>query len=129
VEINGHKLTTCGVTADGETVNLDFLDVAGRSISVRLPFEQVGALAMTLPRLLTRALRGRTGSETARFVFSLGEWRVEGAPDSRSLIVTLKTEDGFEVSFGMPVEACRSLAWALKENAEQAVGQIVATLN
>jgi len=111
MEINGHKLTTCGVTADGETVNIDLLDVAGRSVSVRLPLEQVGALAMTLPQLLTRALRGRTGSETAGFVFSLGGWRVEGAADGSTLIVTLKTEDGFEVSFGMPVEACKSLAW------------------
>lgn len=129
MEINGHKLSTCGVTADGETVNLDLLDVAGKSISLRLPFEQVGALAMTLPQLLTRAVRGRTGSETARFVFSLGEWRVEGAAESCALIVTLKTDDGFEVSFGMPVEACRSLAWALKEKAECVAGRIVAPLN
>jgi hypothetical protein len=74
---------------------------------LELPVEQAESLIMTLPRLLACALRQRI--QDARYVFGLGEWAVERAKGQACLIATLKTPDGFEVCFGIPFEACRSL--------------------
>lgn len=108
------------MTDDGETVELGLADRSGAAVFVELPFEQAEAVAMTLPQLLTRAVRKRTGSEEARYVFGLGEWSIEGARAGNCLIVTLKTTDGFDVSFAIPFEACRALGWSLKHEADMA---------
>ena len=47
------------------------------------------------------------------------EWSIESAKDQACLITTLKTTDGFEVSFGIPFEACRSLGLYLLAGADQ----------
>jgi len=119
MEIDGSRLTTCCVTSDGGTIRLDLLDSTGDPVSLRLPFDQARALIMTLPRLLTAALKMRTGNETARHVFSLGSWRLEAATDLQ-LIITLGTTDGFEVSFCAQSQDCHELARALRAHAEWA---------
>ena len=114
MEIESSKLTTCDVAPDGDFVTLDLVDVAGNPVSLRLPFDQAGALAMTLPGLLSKALKARCGNESLRYVFPLGEWLLEGAADGCTVIVTLKTVDGFEVSFGASLDLWRSLASDLR---------------
>jgi hypothetical protein len=84
-----------------------------------MPFAQAGALMMTLPHLLTKALKARFGEEGSRFVFPLGDWVLEGVADGRTVIVTLRTADGFEVSFAAPLDHCRSLASDLKREAAE----------
>ena len=121
MKISSSRLTTCGVTADGETVALELVDRSDTAVSVELPFDQAEAVAMTLPHLLTRAVRRRTGQQEARYVFALGEWLIEDTKDLNCLIVTLKTTDGFEVSFGIPFEACRTLGWSLQQEADEAI--------
>jgi hypothetical protein len=121
VKIRSNRLTTCRVAEDGEMVELGLADHSGTAVCVELPFAQAEAIAMTLPHLLTRAVRKRTGSEEARYVFGLGEWSIEDTSDRNCLIVTLKTADGFEVSFGIPFEACRALGWSLKHEADVAL--------
>src|SRR3984885_7648537 len=93
MEIASSKLTTCDVAPDGEVITLNLVDAAGNPVSLRLPFGQAGALAMTLPGLLSKALKARCGNESSRYVFPLGEWLLENAADGRTLIVTLKTVD------------------------------------
>jgi hypothetical protein len=110
-------LTTCGVSADGETVELSFVDAAGTPMSLQLPFDCAQSFAMTLPSLLTQALQNITGEAQARYVFPLGSWRVEETGARSGLIATLGTEDGFEVSFGIPHDTCRSLGWTLQQEA------------
>jgi hypothetical protein len=122
MEIESAKLTTCDVVRDGAIIRLKFVDVAGNAVTLRLPFDQAGALTMTLPHLLTRALKERHGDENSRFVYPLGGWLLEGVADGRSLIVTLKTTDGFEVSFAAPVERFWSLASDLRR--ESAVATV-----
>lgn len=117
--INCSALTTCDAVDSGETVVLEFIDDEGRGISMRLPFEHAQSIAMTLPRLLTQAVKARTGHESGRYVFPLGQWVLEEINGSRSVILTLKTEDGFEVSFAMPPDAAKSLGWSLQHQAEQ----------
>jgi hypothetical protein len=113
MKICSARLTTCGVLHDGQMVNLDLVDDAGAAISLQLPFDQAQAIAMTLPSLLTQALRSITGSATARYVFPLDRWTVEQSKEHKGLLVTLATDEGFQVSFGIPAEACRSLGLTL----------------
>jgi hypothetical protein len=111
-------LTTCDSIRNGEIVKLDFVDDDGRAISLRLAFEQAQSVAMTLPQLLTQAVRAQTGQDNARYVFPLGEWTLEGIEGDPSVILTLKTEDGFEVSFRLPPSACKSLGWVLQQEGD-----------
>jgi hypothetical protein len=46
---------------------------------------------------------------------------LERIEDSHSFILTLATLDGFEVSFRIPHDACRTLGWTLKHEAEEAI--------
>jgi len=110
----------CRVANDGSNVELGFLDASGAEVTVQLPLIQAEALTMTLPRLLTWAIRQSTGDQRSRYVFDLGEWALEGIRGQQRLIATLKTTDGFEVCFGIPFEACRSLAWYLRYGADAA---------
>jgi hypothetical protein len=86
------ELTTCSVQPGGEALELHFVDATGAEICLQVPFDHAQAMAMTLPRLLDVALKQVTGTPQARYVF--------------------------EVSFGMPPEACRSLGWTLKNEAD-----------
>jgi hypothetical protein len=118
VKIRCEMLTTCRAAADGREVGLEFLDASGAAVSLEMPVEQAQSLIMTLPQLLACALRQKTGDKDARYVFGLGEWAIESAKGQACLIATLKTPDGFEVCFGIPFEACRSLGWNLLRAAE-----------
>ena len=128
MKIDGSRLINCGVTSNGETVHLDLVDVVGKQISLCLPFHQARSLTMTLPQLLTFALKAQTGDDTARYVFTLAQWRLEAAADSR-LIITLGTPDGFEVSFCMTLQECRELARALRADADWAPNQTQVPIN
>jgi hypothetical protein len=118
VRFRSERLTTCRVAANGGEVGLEFLDSSGAAVRLDLPVEQAQSLIMTLPQLLACALRQRTGDDAARYVFELGEWAIESTKGQTCLIATLKTPDGFEVCFGIPLEACRSLGWNLLRAAE-----------
>lgn len=133
VTLRSSRLTTCRVAEDGADVSLEFIDQSGKTVAVELPLDQAEAVVMTLPRLLSRAVRQRTGNDEARYVFHLGEWVIEGAKEHSCLIATLRAENGFEVSFAMPLEACRSFGWTLQHEASDAIEarknaeQVVAT--
>jgi hypothetical protein len=113
MKICSARLTTCEILRDGQAVSLDLVDDMGTDVSLQLPFDQAQAVAMTLPSLLTRALRSLTGSATARYVFPLNHWAVEESKNQDGLLLTLATEEGFQVSFGIPAEACRGLSVTL----------------
>jgi len=112
------KLTTCGAHHDGETIKLEFLDQGSNPVSLLLSFEDAESITMTLPRLLTQAVKAQTGKDNSRYVFALGRWVLEGAEDHRSLILTLTTVDGFEVSFRIPHATGRALGWSLQHDAD-----------
>lgn len=107
-------LITCGAVGDGSAIRLDFLDEAARPVSVEFPFAQAQSLVMTLPGLLSRALRLHTRDDSSRFVFGLGRWSLEST-DGDCIIMTLATEDGFQVSFGIPLATCEAMARALEQ--------------
>jgi hypothetical protein len=112
------KLTTCRVLVDGKRVSLELLDERSNPISLLLSFEDAESIAMTLPRLLTQAVKAQTGQHNARYTFALGRWLVEAVEDHQSFILTLATIDGFEVAFRIPHATCRALGRALQHDSE-----------
>jgi hypothetical protein len=61
MKIDTQALTTCEVAADGGAISLGFVDSTGNPATIRLSLNQVGALAMTLPGLIDKALQTRFG--------------------------------------------------------------------
>jgi hypothetical protein len=98
-EMSVQSLTTCEVAQGGRRVRMNFNDVLGRPASVVLPTDCVHQLIMTLPRLLSEALKMETSDDSVRAVFSLGGWRLEQAAGVEAFILTLRTPDGFDVAF------------------------------
>jgi hypothetical protein len=120
MKICSSKLTTCGVSDDGEVLELGFPDGFGEVVSVRLPFDQAQSIVMTLPHLLARALRQQIGRESARYVFRIGDWSVESAEEDQNChILTVATVDGFDVSFGISLEMCSHLGASLRHESEK----------
>lgn len=95
------SLTTCEVAADGRRIRINFKDRDGRPASLTMPTDCVHQLIMTLPPLLSRALKAELSDDSVRAVFPLGRWRLEAAAGSSVYILTLSTPDGFEVAFSV----------------------------
>jgi hypothetical protein len=104
MEIDTQALTTCEVTADGGAISLGFVDATGNPATIRLSLNQVGALAMTLPGLIDKALQTRFGDQSLRYAYPLASWVVEQSSDPTQAMVTLRTVDGFSVCFSIPRE-------------------------
>ncbi len=113
MEIESQALTTCEVAADGGAVSLGFVDANGRPATIRLSLNQVGALAMTLPGLIDKALQTRFGDQSLRYAYPLESWVVEQSTDPTQGMVTLRTVDGFSVCFSIPRERQSELGKAL----------------
>ncbi len=94
-------LTTCDTTADGTAISIGFIGRTGRPAAVEFPVDQIGALIVTLPGLIDKALRRRFRDDSLRFTYPLGSWAFERSSDSATNIVTLRTVDGFEVRFSI----------------------------
>jgi hypothetical protein len=113
MEIDTQALTTCEVAADGGAISLGFVDSDGKPATIRLSLNQVGALAMTLPGLIDKALQTRFGDQSLRYAYPLASWKVEQSSDPSQGMVTLRTGDGFSVCFSIPREQQSELGEAL----------------
>ncbi|MBV9565367.1 MAG: hypothetical protein JOY90_33675 [Bradyrhizobium sp.] len=113
MDIEPQSLTTCEVAPDGSAVVLGFTDAHGAPARVRVPLEQAGALAMTLPDLITQALRCRYQDHTLRYAYPLASWAVEQSSEAGGRMVTLRTTDGFSVCFAMQPKMQHELGEAL----------------
>lgn len=113
MEINTQALTSCEVAADGGAVSLGFVDANGKPATLRLSLNQVGALAMTLPGLIDKALQKRFGDQSLRYAYPLESWMVEQSTDPTQSMVTLRTVDGFSVCFSIPHRQQSELGEAL----------------
>jgi hypothetical protein len=97
-------LTSFAVAPDGDEVTLNMAESEGTTISLRLPFECVTQLVMTLPKIQTQAVRARHRDPTLRVVYPVGPWTMETSDDPTKVILTLITTDGFHASFALPVK-------------------------
>jgi hypothetical protein len=113
MEIDTQALTTCEVAADGGAISLGFVDSTGTPATIRLSLNQVGALAVTLPSLLDKALQTRFGDQSLRYAYPLASWVVEQSTDPTQGMVTLRTVDGFSVCFSIPRQQQSELGEAL----------------
>lgn len=120
-EIDVASLTTCDVAPEGHYVRLQFEDALGCPTALRLTSDRVQQLLMTLPRLLSGALKAQHRDDSMRAVFPLGGWRLETAAGSKDFILTLITSDGFEVAFSLSARAIVRIRSALAEDLSKAV--------
>jgi hypothetical protein len=101
VDIFCKSLTTFDVAPDGTFFRMNFVDVGDRPATVVFPAECLSELLMTIPRIVTQAMRAKYGDSSLRLVYPLADWQLETAAGDRRLILTLKTADGFEVAFAL----------------------------
>jgi hypothetical protein len=113
MNIESQSLTACDVTPDGSTILLGLIDTDGKPATIHLSLNQVGALAMTLPELINKALRSRYNDQSLRYAYPLASWAIEQSSDSATGMVTLSTTDGFTVCFSMGRELQSELGEAL----------------
>jgi hypothetical protein len=114
-EIVVASLTTCDVAPGGYYICLNFEDVFGRPAGLKLPNACVQQLVMTLPHLLSRALKVKHSDSSVRAVFPLGEWRLEAAAGTKEFILTMMTPDGFEVAFSLSAPTFARLMSSFEE--------------
>src|SRR6201994_452098 len=121
MEIETRSLTSCEIADDGGAVSLGFIDAEGRSASLKLSLNQVGALAMTLPALIDKALQTRYGDASLRYAYPLESWVLEQSSDPTQGMVTLRTVDGFSVCFSLARQQQNALGEALVAHYEPKV--------
>jgi len=92
METDSNALITCEVAKDGGAISLGFVDTAGNPATIRLPLDQVSALAMTLPGLIDEALQTRFGDQSLRHAYPLASWILEQSSDPTQNMVTLPRE-------------------------------------
>lgn len=102
MELESRSLTICEVADDGGAISLGFIDAQGRQSTLKLSLNQVGALAMTLPGLIDKALQARYGDASLRYAYPLASWAVEQSSDPAQGMLTFRTVDGFSVCFSIP---------------------------
>jgi hypothetical protein len=103
---------------DGVSISLVAEDVSGRSVRLTFPTEVLSSLIMTLPQMLTAAIQRRRNDPSARLVYPLAETKTELSTDLSTRILTLKTPDGFTVSFAVSDDQFRELARSGAQSAE-----------
>jgi len=103
--IRGTQLTTFDVAPDGESFSIGVTDERGQPAALILPSDCLNGLLMTLPEMVRRSLQARFRDASMRLVYPVGSSQVEPSAVSGHVIVTLRTPDGFSVSFGFsPVD-------------------------
>jgi hypothetical protein len=112
-------LTSYEINADGRSVALSLVDTSGNPASLSLQISELGMLAMTLPSLIETALRRQYHDASLRFTYPMGSWIVEPASDPSSVIITLRTTDGFGVSFSMPRARAEQLGASIASGLRQ----------
>lgn len=102
---------SCSVFPDGDRVLVALRDKEGKSQELTLSYDEVRALAVTLPCLLALDPRSRQAEELPPY--GVRAFAVECAPDERHVLLKLSCEGAGEASFGFDVDMIPSLAHAL----------------
>jgi hypothetical protein len=100
---------SCHVSPEGDKITIAVSSEAGSPQDVTLSFDQASALAMTLPRLLTMALRRRFPDASLRHVYPALEYAVECASDLQHVLLTLSCGGGFDMVFGLHTSMIETL--------------------
>jgi hypothetical protein len=111
--IRAKHLTTFSVAPDGSSVAIGIADEEGQAAALTLSAECLRALIMTLPDMMRRALRLQHGDPSLRLVYPVADWEIERSTRPGLHIVTLRTSDGFHVSFAMTTKDLREMSEAV----------------
>src|SRR5260221_7726178 len=85
------------IDEDGSSINLFVTDLVRRDVTLAFPIEVISRLMMTLPGMINTIVK--RGGPCLRVVYPLGHHEFQLSADGSTHILTLKTRDGFEVSF------------------------------
>jgi hypothetical protein len=119
LHIDASALTTFEVDEEGARLRICAEDAHGRPVSMSLPSESLRQMMMTLPRLAQTALRHRYRDDRMRVVYPQPRVRIElGSGPDEMFIVTLSTQDGYEVSFGLKRSELASMERMLRAAGE-----------
>jgi hypothetical protein len=113
--IRAKSLTTFSVAPDGANIAIGVADEEGRAGELTLPTDCLRELMMTLPEMMRRALRLQHHDPSLRLVYCTAGWEVERSTVSETFIVTLRTQDGFHVSFALTAADLSDMAAAAGE--------------
>lgn len=123
--IKAAALTTYGVSPDGRHVRIHVTDDAGAPAVLELPTPALNELMMTLPRMLREALQNQYQDPSLRLVHDMGDCQVEQAAGDDRLILTLRTPDGFEVSFAITSNGLADLIAATDLHSSEARSKLM----
>jgi hypothetical protein len=110
-----HALTRFETSDDGDFITLIGEDAGGEIVNLNFLTTCLSGLLITLPKLVENAEQRRRHDPSVRLVFKLSELRIELSTDRNTRILTLTTDDGFGVSFGLTEVQCREIAATSEE--------------
>jgi hypothetical protein len=110
--IQVRKLTRFETVDDGTSIKIFVEDATGQPATLSFPIECLTSLMMTLPGMVTAAVQRQKKDPTLRVTFPLEQFEVELGSDLDTRILTLRTPDGFAVSFSLSEEQCRGIGCA-----------------
>ena len=113
MEIETQELITGQVAPEGRAISLGFVIFQGRAGDDPAVGQPGGALIMTLPGLVSKALQTRFGDQSLRYAYPLDSWMIEQSTDPKQGMMTLRTVDGFSVCFSISCEQQSELGEAL----------------
>jgi hypothetical protein len=119
--IRAERLTTFSVAPDGGSISIGVADEEGRACSLMLPTACLKELIMTLPEMMRRALRLQHDDPSFRLVYRAADWEVEQSTVPGTFIVTLRTPDGFHISFALSAADLSDMAHATHEPTPETV--------
>lgn len=101
MDVSVKELTVFRTSDDGKSVVLEMVSEDGQRSAVSFGIPELGNLVMTLPSLIETALRRQFRDTSLRYACPMGSWSIEQATYPAHVIGTLRTKDGFGVSFSM----------------------------
>lgn len=119
MKIEAVDLTTCSIDESGRFAEIGFISASGAPVSLKCSLGIAHAIAMTLSELVRYGLWRMAGEQQGRDALELVGWRIEDTQENGGVIITLSTNDGSDVSFDIPLEACSGLGSALKNEVDR----------
>ena len=114
--IRAKSLTTFSIAPDGGSIAIGVADEEGKAGALMLPTDCLKELMMTLPDMMRRALRQQHDDPSLRLVYRTAGWEVERSRVPGDFIVTLRTPDGFHVSFALTAADLSNMAEATRNH-------------
>lgn len=106
--------------ANEDCTSIDLIVVTGgMPLALKFTVTCLSRLMLTLPRMINKVVQKRGNNPDLRVVYPLEALRIEMAPDRKTRILTLRTPDGFDISFTIGPDKYREVYEAVGERAGQ----------